>query len=1235
MTAHTKAPRLDNVAEILPLSPVQSGILYECLSQDDRGLANTALIRIDLSGPIEPERFRAVVQEIALAPDSQRAAFVYEGVSKPAQVIRETVNLPFRFEDLGNATDQAARLAEIAEEMRASKMDLTTAPLMRTALVRLAPENHVLLWNYHHLVADGWSLSILVDRIIAKLNGAEAPQAGPSFKDHLRLARKRDQEADRKFWAAELSGIVSPTLLTEPGEAPVLATEHCTTKLNVADAQALKTTARRLKTTVATLLSVGWALCLRRLTGQSDVTFASVVSGRDPRIPAVDQAVGSFARIVPNRLKIDPEVPVADLIDFAQTSAVRRTLFEATPLSEIMRAAGIDGLPFDTLLSVMNFPAPLDEGAVRVSDVKVENYSAMPLALVAEVRDEIALTGSFDPKRLVAETVSGIVEMYATMLKALISDPDRAIRDMDGPALPELQPLSGIQKPHLLIHRMTKTAPNRPALQFGEVTVSYGDLDARASALARQLTEAGVGRGDLVPVVLPRSERTVIAMLGVLYAGAAYVPIDPEYPEKRRQQILDQVAASVVISDQASDTEKVITLSVPDQGATATPVEVSDSDPAYVIFTSGSTDTPKGVVISHANLAWSNSSRSSVYDAAPGAFLHLSSFAFDSSVVGLYWTLASGGKLVIAPQRAEQDPAALLAMAEQQKVTHMLALPELWRALHSNGNVPECLDAVIVAGEAVSQDLVRSHFEHAPDVRLFNEYGPTEGTVWCAAAELHPEMTDVPIGQPPSGAALDVCDVDGRPLPRGIEGELILRGQGVAQGYLNNREATSARFLEDPQRRYRTGDLGKIGHDGNFCFLGRLDNQVKLRGHRLELEEIEAAARACGATDAAAGLSDDKQLVLGITGDPDSVRSKLPHHLPSTLMPLAIVSLEELPRLPNGKIDRVAIAQLKSAQCVAVEPTSGFIEERLSEYWKDVLGTAIGRETHFFDAGGESLKSIGLLAKAEKDGIPLRPGDIFTYPVLKDLAQALENRRKASAPPPEEKLVTRSHDEGSKAPFFMIHGGQRVNKSLSAALGPDRPLIFRYSHHMGGTIDLRDDIRGLAADTVKTILETNPDGPYFVGGYSQGGLIALEVVRQLEETGHPVHGLFLVDPSVDFGPTSRRTRFGSGWLGWGISVLQLTYRAWRARSKGQKEKAIWLTQRLVNERYRPRPVKAPSILVRSDSTRDDADVFESLLTNVTHFDLPCEHKAIQIDPEIIDHWTKIFADELTRLETAG
>ena len=996
MKPREEADRLDNVADILPLSPVQTGILYECLAQDERGLANTALIRVDLDGPITPERFNDVLTEVVLAPDSQRAAFVHQGMSKPAQVIREHVNLAFRFEDLSDVSDPSERLDEIAQSMRRDKMDLAVAPLMRIALIRLSPKDHVLFWMYHHLIADGWSLNVLLNRILSRLNGSVASGAGPSFKDHLRLLQRRNRKDCKAFWAAELSGVETPTLLAAACEAPGLATESCSTTLDADIVQALADTARRFKTTIASLLSVGWALCLRRLTGRDDVTFATVVSGRDPRVPSIDQAVGSYAGILPCRLKIDPAVPVAELIEAAGKSAVRRAEFEAAPLSEALRAAGIDDLPFDSLLSILSFPSPPSAGPVRMKCMQVENYSSMPLAMVAEVHDRIVLTGTFDPKRLSAETVSGIVDMYARMLKVLASDPDCPVREMAGPDLPEVRLLPGVEKPHLLIHQMAKDRPEQPAIKFGKTTVSYRELDARAGALANALIGAGVGRGDLVPIDLERSERSVIAMLGVLYAGAAYVPVDPDFPKHRTKQILDQVAASVLVSDHASNAGDLRILAVPGNGAAFAPLEVSDEDPAYVIFTSGSSGVPKGVVVSHGNLAWSNSSRQGVYGAPPRSFLHLSSFAFDSSVVGLYWTLAFGGTLVIAPPRAEQDPAALLTVAAQLHVTHLLALPELWRALLSADDIPDCLETVIVAGEAVPDDLIREHFKYATEVRLFNEYGPTEGTVWCAAAELHGSMASAPIGRPPAGAALDVCDIDGKPLPQGIEGELILRGQGISQGYLNLPEATASRFAQDPQRRYCTGDLGKVGPDGNIHFLGRLDSQVKVRGHRVELGEIEAAARACGAIEAGASVSNGK-IALAITGNAEAVDSELPQYLPAPLLPSAVVAVDELPKLPNGKLDRAAVAKLRSEHRANFEAPERYTEQRLCQHWEDALKIPVGRETHFFDAGGDSLKSIGLIAKAAKDGIPLKPGDIFTYPVLKDLSAVLEKRKTTEA----------------------------------------------------------------------------------------------------------------------------------------------------------------------------------------------------------------------------------------------
>ena len=1226
--------QLDNVADILPLSPVQAGMLYECLTLEDQGAAYAALVRVDLSGPVDAGSFREILSDVILAPDSQRAVFVHQGLPSPVQVIRQQVELPFAFDDLAGQTDQESRLEAIAEEMRGVSIPLTIAPLMRLRLVRVTSDSHVLFWKFHHLIADGWSLHNLLGRILARLNKTSEPADGPSFKSHLQLLRKRDLAADRAFWAQELDGLTGPCLLTEPQTTPQLATERYSTKLAKADVQALAQCARQHRTTLATLLSVGWALCLRRLTGNDDVVFALVVSGRDSRIPGIDRAVGSYAGIVPRRVSIDPAASLARLIADAEAASIRQADYETSALNDAIRSLPGNELPFDTLLSITNFQRSNPIGPIQLQDVRVDNHNALPLNIIADIGEEIAFHAYFDQSRLPPETTRGVVDMFADVLRTIAGEADQQVQALAGPALPVLTPLPNPEHPHHAIHRHALRSPDQIALRFGEVVVRYGDLDRRARMLAAELSGHGIGHGDLVPVLEPRSERAVIAMLGVLYAGAAYVPIDPDYPEARQRQILDQIRPRVLVGGEGTLAGSALIVAVPEQGSSVPPADVAETlndDPAYVIFTSGSTGKPKGVVVSHGNLAWSNGARDSVYGGTPKAFLHLSSFAFDSSVVGLYWTLAAGGTLVIAPPRAEQDPAGLLADAGAAEVTHMLALPELWRAFLAAGPVPASMNTVIVAGEAVAKDLTDLHFAKAPLVRLFNEYGPTEGTVWCAAAELRPDQDAIPIGQAPLGAALDVCDGDGHPLPRGIEGELIVRGQGVAQGYLGDSQATARVFTEGPERRYRTGDRGIMGPDGTLFFRGRQDSQIKLRGHRVELEEIEAAARLAGATDAGAGFADSR-IVLAVTDAADAVQANLPKYLPAALLPLPVVAMAALPRLPNGKIDRAAIArQMPEAKAGAVGST-GFFEERLAECWSKLLKTQVGPETNFFDAGGDSLMSIHMLAKAEEEGITLRPGDLFQYPVLRDLAAMLRQRAERPVEVDYERLLSVSHERGRRRPFFMIHGVPKVNAALAAALGQDRPLAFRYSHEFGGRVRLSDTVEGLAAEMIQTIKRIQAEGPYLLGGYSFGGIIALEAARQLEANGEHLSHLFLIDPSYGVAPPSGHREPAQRRLQRIARAGKYALDLVRSRINANRIGVVLSTYRLILTRYRLGVVRCPATLFQTERFESHGSGTIVAVPNVRTIDLPCEHLELIHDDDTIVEWTSKLAAEINRLE---
>ena len=1223
------APQLENVEDVLPLSPVQAGMLYEILSGSTPQRTYTAFVRIELDGPLDADAARAAFAQIAMAADSTRACFLHDGLDQPVQVIRREVELPVAFDDLSDLPDATAKVCALEQELREADLPLTRAPLMQARLVRMAPDRHVLMWATHHLISDGWSVQVMTNDLLARLNGQPPLPPGPPFKKHLSLLSARDRQDDRAFWTKELEALDGPTLLAPDGISAELARASHGALLDAATTTRLLALARELRVSPATLLSLGWSLTLRRLTGRDDVVFGLVSSGRDPRIPGIDRAIGQYLNVTPWRLKIDPATPLREVANQARSATQRRARYEHSALSDAT-IAGV--LPFDTILSIKTFAYRADPpaGPIQAREMLVENLTPYPFSVIVNPGETTQLTAYYDTGRIAHGAACGILDAYRDILRAIADRPDAPVRDLAARTLPPIPQIENA--PHLpaAIHSAALRWPDRCAIRAEDAELSYRELDMRAAALASQLSDAGIGTGDLVPVLMPRGARAVVAMLGVLYSGAAYVPIDIDYPVARIAQILEQIKPRVAISDDPTAVPSARTISVPNTGLTGNPVETRDSDPAYVIFTSGSTGRPKGVVVTHTNLACSTVARDGVYGQGPAAFLHLSSFAFDSSVVGLYWTLACGGSLVIAPPKAEQDPGRLLAHAGETGVSHLLALPRLWSALLAAGPVPPTLDTVIVAGEAVPQDLPSRHRAHAPGVRLFNEYGPTEATVWCAAAEITEVDGPVPIGRAPKGMAIEVCDVDAQPLPPDIEGDLIVRGQGIAAGYLNQPEATARAFLDGPERRYRTGDRGVMTTDGTLLYRGRADTQVKLRGHRVELSEVEAMARDAGAPAAAAALTDGR-IVLAVTGAADAVRAALPERLPPALMPIPVHAIDCLPLLPNGKIDRAAIAALGHGADREGGSATGFFQRRLAGLWSRLLKIEAGPDTHFFDAGGDSLASIALIAAAEEEGIALRPGDIFDHPVLRDLAAVLDDRANQPVAIEHDRLVATSHGEGRRRPFFMIHGSQRMNAALAAALGPDRPLVFRYSHYLGGDLPRHIRIEDLAAEAVDTIREIQPQGPYLIGGYSLGAIIAVEAVHQLSAQGHEIAGLFLIDPSFAGAPphgthetlARKLRRTGSA----GLAALRLL--TGRGKSTSAKVGAIYAR---VLMRYRPTVWNGPATLIRSTSGRADTLSIDATLPNARAIDLPFGHLELQNDNEAIADWTARLAADVRQVE---
>jgi len=1159
---------LENVQDIYPLSPVQTGMLFHAIEASEPGLYVLQL-RLTLEGPLRHDVLRDAWGEVVQRHDALRAAFLWEGLEEPLQVIRERIETPWTRQgarELEEARGSGGEAAWLAAD-RAKGFDLGQAPLMRVALLELGPRRHRLVWTLHHLLADAWSMAVFLRELHTVYHARAAGDApaldpAPAYGDFIAWLRDRDDARARDIWRRYLEGVSQPPPLRLPPPAKPPSPggrRQVEQVLTPGCAAALDPLARDRQVTPAALYYSAWALVLSRYTGTDEIMFGTVLSGRGHGLPGAERAVGLYINTVPIRVRISGERTRGALIDRVHADLVALRRAEHAPLGRIQAwsDAGAGTPLFDTMLVIENHP-PLDSdgGELAFRDFDPRDQSHYGLSVFVVPGERPKLLALFDPARLDSATAGRLLGQFATALEALAAEPEGAPRDL--PVLPEaereaLERLAHGAPPEppddLLapIARAARDHPDRTALVCGQATLSYGELVTRAARCAAALEEQGLGPGQRVALVLERGCGMVVAMLGVLRAGAAYVPVDTNYPAERIRAVLDDCAPGAVITDgtpapSAPTSAPVLRLSDLTAAGEGAPFDASvaaGDDLAYVMYTSGSTGSPKGVAVSRANLAFSTDARRAVYGEAPKAFLLLSPFAFDSSVAGLYWTLRGGGTLVISEPLLEQDVSALSRTVAAHHVTHTLCLPSLHELVLEFAPAERLasLRTVIVAGEAVPPGLVGRHQDTLPGVRLFNEYGPTEATVWCTVAELTNEERHgpPPIGRPIPGAEVRLLTERQRLAPLGAVGEIWVGGPGVAQGYFRREAETGAAFRTLPFGAgpyYRTGDLARYGEDGRLAFLGRRDDQVKIRGHRIETGEIEAALRAHPAVHEAcvlatpvaegtAARSAGRRVLsafVAVSGsdapEAHALREFCRARVPAFMVPADVTVLNALPRLSNGKTDREALLRRAppgaSGHDVDAAPRDD-VERQLAELWQEVLGVdRVGREDDFFALGGDSLASIRIVALARERGLSLAPSELFEFPTVAGLGR-LQRRR--SAP---ERASNRSPDPGAGAePLYMVHGGQRLLEALQDCFGDEREVQVLTDHRDSGDVAPFARIESLAREYLDRIAEHRSTPPALLGGYSIGAPIAVEMGRQLEARGGEPPLVFLLDPPDD------------------------------------------------------------------------------------------------------------------------
>jgi len=751
---------------------------------------------------------------------------------------------------------------------------------------------------------------------------------------------------------------------------------------------------------------------------------------------------------------------------------------------------------------------------------------------------------------------------WQTLLEGIVADPKQRLSDL--PLLTEADRQQLLvewndtrrayprdQCIHELFEGQVERTPDAVAVVFENSQLTYRELNQRANQLARHLQALGVGPEVLVGICMERSLEMMIALLGTLKAGGAYVPLDPTYPRDRLAFMLQDAQVPVLLTQRRlleglpEHKAQVVCLdadweAIAQESAVNTIREVMADNLVYVIYTSGSTGKPKGVLVTQQNLVHSTCARTSYYRSSVKSFLLLSPFAYDSSAAGIFWTLCQGGMLVLPGQGLERDPLQIAEVIAHNQVSHVLSVPSLYRELLAQA-IPQqlvSLQTVIVAGESCPGELAERHQALLPHTALFNEYGPTEGTVWSSVYEILAQelSTRIPIGRPIANTQVYLLDRHLHPVPIGVQGELYIGGDGLARGYLNRPGLTAERFMrhpfsDDPHARlYRTGDLARYLPDGNLEFLGRIDQQVKIRGFRIEPGEIEAVLSHHPAVREAVVVAredtpGDKHLIAYVVFHEElaaavaDLRDHVLKALPAYMMPSAFVLLEALPLMPNGKVDRRRLPAPDPVRLTMretfVAPAS-MVHHQLVQIWEELLDMRpIGLRDNFFYLGGHSLLATRLVARIEQvcgKKIPL--ATLFARPTIEDLANALqaeaEEDRISRAP------VVALQASGSRRPFFFLHGAWNSEAfycfSLAHHMGADQPFYAIEPYHFDG-LQIALTMETMAAAHIQTLRTVQPEGPYLLGGFCNGGLVAYEMARQPHAQGQRVDLLVLIDPA--------------------------------------------------------------------------------------------------------------------------
>ncbi|WP_197319889.1 non-ribosomal peptide synthetase [Saccharomonospora sp. NB11] len=1033
--------RRGRVVEVFHATPLQVGLSFHTLTRDtDDTDVYVVQAVLSLSGELDRERLADAARELLRRQPALRVHLATTAAGETVQVVPAEVTLDWMVEDLPAEQDVEASFAASCRSELDRPFDPEVPPLLRFRLCTLGPREHRLVLTNHHALLDGWSMPLVGRTLLglyAELGGGPAVPAPPPLSAYHQWLAERDRDAALTAWREALAGVDEGTRLAPATARPRLdRPERVTVDLGEDFSDRLRAFARDHGITVTTVLQTAWGLLLGRLTRRRDVVFGCPVSGRPAEVDGVESMVGQLGNTIPVRVRFDPRQRVGEVLARVHEESVALTEHHHLGLPDIQRAVGVGEL-FDTMLVMENFPfsgrgaMPVVPG-LELAGVRITDATHYPLTVVVIPEDEITIGLGYQPHVFDEDTVRAYGRWLHTILREIVADVDRPVGRVPMLDTEETERMlrlgtgpSTRRRDAFLTEfaRWVARKPDAEAVVCRDRRLTYAELDRLANRLAHALLAAGVGQEDPVGVLLGRDVEMIVALFGVLKAGAVYLPLDPNYPAERLAYMVGDARPAAFVTDAdaldvlggavpGDPTAPVLRVDAPEVlGDPAVPER--DTDPAharaglsedslaYVIYTSGTTGKPKGVAVTHRGIPDLVSLQEDVVGVTEhDRYLHFASTSFDVAFWQTMVPLCSGGTLVVAPEEVRVPGDELLDYIVEHRVTGVNLLPSFLAAMPEDRTVDD--DVFFVVGaERLDPELARRWGEGRR--ALFNAYGPTEVTINSVTWRYQPgESGAAPIGRPDPNVTAYVLDDALQPVGVGVIGELYLGGPKLARGYLGLPGRTAQAFVADPfvgvpgARMYRTGDLVYWRADGQLVFVGRADRQVKIRGFRIELGEIESAlSRHPDVRGCAVVVREDRERRLvgyvipaeGARFDPARLREDLLTELPDHLVPTAFVALDRLPLTPGGKLDEAALPAPERGPARPAREPATRAEEVLLRLVRELVGTDdVTLDDRFLEIGGDSIVSLQLVSRARRHGLHLRPRDVLDGATIAGIA---------------------------------------------------------------------------------------------------------------------------------------------------------------------------------------------------------------------------------------------------------